>query len=83
MNGGLFLTVRGIVQGVGFRPFVHRLASENNLGGWVRNTSGGVEILLEGLPTDLDCFVKTLKNAPPPMAVIEDIHIRPLTPKGK
>ncbi len=35
MNGGLFLTVRGIVQGVGFRPFVHRLASENNLGGWV------------------------------------------------
>lgn len=49
MNGGLFLTVRGIVQGVGFRPFVHRLASENNLGGWVRNTSGGVEILLEGL----------------------------------
>lgn len=83
MNSGLCLTVYGIVQGVGFRPFVHRLAMENHLSGWVRNTSGGVEILLEGPPSALDRFMDTLKTAPPPMAVIEDIHIRPFSPEGQ
>ena len=42
------VTVRGVVQGVGFRPFVYRLANHHNLKGWVRNTSGSVEIEVEG-----------------------------------
>jgi len=42
------ICVRGVVQGVGFRPFVYRLAHEQNLTGWVRNTSGSVEIEAEG-----------------------------------
>ena len=41
---GLRVRVRGIVQGVGFRPFVYALAVHHHLNGWVRNTSGGVEI---------------------------------------
>ncbi len=42
------IKVCGVVQGVGFRPFVYRLAHEHNLKGWVRNTSGSVEIEVEG-----------------------------------
>ena len=48
------ILVSGIVQGVGFRPFVWRLAQQLNLSGWVRNDAQGVEILAQGRTTDID-----------------------------
>jgi acylphosphatase len=48
------VTVTGVVQGVGFRPFVDRLARRHALAGWVRNTAGSVEIEVEGAPLDLE-----------------------------
>jgi acylphosphatase len=55
------IRVRGIVQGVGFRPFVYRLAQSNILAGWVLNGDQGVEIFLEGAAQGLDNFVRDLK----------------------
>jgi hydrogenase maturation protein HypF len=67
--------VRGVVQGVGFRPFVYRLAQEHNLKGWVRNTSGSVEIEVEGDEETVDSFVRDLKTEAPPMARIENVEV--------
>lgn len=69
------VTVRGIVQGVGFRPYLHRLAAAHGLCGWVRNTAFGVELELEGEPTRLDAFLHTLQTAPPPLAVLEQVEV--------
>jgi len=71
------VSVRGVVQGVGFRPFVWRLAERHGLTGWVRNADGVVEIHLEGSPGSLDAFVTELGDAPPPLAVVEDVSWRP------
>jgi hydrogenase maturation protein HypF len=65
------IRVRGVVQGVGFRPFVYRLACEHNLKGWVRNTSGEVEIEAEGAEAALGSFLDELKTQAPPAARIE------------
>ncbi len=69
----LRIDVRGIVQGVGFRPFVYRLAHKYNLSGWVRNTSGNVTIEVEGRREDIDSFLLSLKNEAPPVARVQDI----------
>ena len=61
----------GIVQGVGFRPFIHRLVTEYGLNGWIRNESYGVELELEGSPTPLRRLWLTLKARPPRLAVIK------------
>ena len=67
------ITVTGIVQGVGFRPFVYTLARRHELGGWVRNTAFGVEIVAVG-PTDkLDAFSTALRTQAPPLAMIDGI----------
>jgi len=68
------IQVTGVVQGVGFRPFVYLLARKYNLGGWVRNTSGHVEIEVEGDDRAIACFLQDLKNNAPPMAKIEQIR---------
>lgn len=73
----LKIKVTGIVQGVGFRPFVYRLASELGLKGWVRNTSEGVEIEIEGEQGALDEFLRHLRSEPPSMAHIEHIEVSP------
>lgn len=79
----LHLTISGIVQGVGFRPFLHRLANRLELGGWVRNTAGGVELELEGGGDALEAFQKALRDSPPPLAVIEEIRCEALEkPRG-
>ena len=65
------LHVSGIVQGVGFRPFVHRLADRHGLGGWVRNTSGDVEIALEGDSGAIDAFIAELQVRAPRLARID------------
>ena len=68
--------ISGIVQGVGFRPFVYKLALDNNLKGTVLNNERGVQIRLEGLKKDVDAFLEALKT-PPPIALIETIDIIP------
>lgn len=69
----IFVTVEGIVQGVGFRPFVYNLAEKLCLKGWVNNNSEGVYIDLEGEDSALKNFLNKLKNNPPPLARIEKI----------
>jgi len=74
--------VRGVVQGVGFRPFVHRLASEYGLPGWVLNSTEGVVIEIEGDPTTLSRFRADLVRRKPPLAVIERVEASLLPPIG-
>jgi hydrogenase maturation protein HypF len=76
------IRVRGIVQGVGFRPFVFRLAQANTLAGWVFNDEDGVEIHLEGPNQSLDAFVESLTTEAPPAARIATIQIQSATPSG-
>ncbi|HEV2670503.1 MAG TPA: carbamoyltransferase HypF [Gemmatimonadales bacterium] len=68
------LSVRGVVQGVGFRPFVHRLALRLGLTGWVRNASGDVQIHVEGAAGDIAAFVHGLQAEAPPIAHLEEIR---------
>ena len=68
------ISVCGVVQGVGFRPFIYRLAHEHNLKGWVRNTSGNVEIEVEGDDETFDNFLADLEAKAPPMAHIERVE---------
>ena len=76
------ISVRGVVQGVGFRPFVYRLAAAHHLSGWVRNTSGKVEIEVEGGKIAIRDFLEELPKQAPPMSRIEDIQIKYLSPAG-
>jgi len=69
------MRVRGIVQGVGFRPYVFRLATALRLAGWVRNGVEGVEIHLEGSPAGLEEFKSRLETEAPPAASITAIDI--------
>ena len=71
---GLKVWVRGIVQGVGFRPFVYGLAMKYNLKGWVCNTSSGVEIEVAGSQEALQAFYSELKSEYPPLARIDEIN---------
>ncbi|MCL5102896.1 MAG: carbamoyltransferase HypF [Armatimonadetes bacterium] len=70
---GRKIRVTGVVQGVGFRPFVYRLAGRHGLAGWVRNTSGSVEIEVEGPTTALDAFVLGLQADAPELARIDSV----------
>jgi hydrogenase maturation protein HypF len=76
------IAVRGVVQGVGFRPFVYRLAHEHNLKGWVRNTSGSVDIEVEGNKESLEKFLDALHSQAPPMARLETVEVAFASPKG-
>ncbi|HYW43338.1 MAG TPA: acylphosphatase, partial [Bryobacteraceae bacterium] len=76
------IRVRGVVQGVGFRPFVFRLASANTLTGWVLNAEEGVEIHLEGAEPALEAFLRDLETKPPPAARITAIDVLPAAPSG-
>jgi hydrogenase maturation protein HypF len=76
------IRVRGVVQGVGFRPFVFRLAQANTLSGYVLNDEDGVEIHLEGPNQSLEAFVQSLKSEAPPAARIATIDIQSAQPSG-
>jgi hydrogenase maturation protein HypF len=76
------IRVRGVVQGVGFRPFVYRLARENTLAGWIINGEEGVEIFLEGDQERLQAFMHDLKTQPPPSSSITAIELQPAEPSG-
>ena len=70
----LCLKIRGIVQGVGFRPFVHKLVRSSGLSGYIKNTSSGVELELEGERPALERFVTLLPEQAPVLAVIESME---------
>ncbi len=76
------LRVQGIVQGVGFRPFVYQLARSLDLAGQVSNTSSGVSIWLEGSPERIKNFVRRLKAERPPLAQITHVDIESIPPTG-
>ena len=69
-----WIHIRGIVQGVGFRPFIHKLVREYGLTGTIKNTSSGVELELEGERETLSRFVGALPTRAPKLAVIEQIE---------
>ena len=76
------ISVRGVVQGVGFRPFVYRLAARHNLRGWVCNTSEDVKIEVEGEAKDVERFISGLREQAPPQSHIEDIKITAGAPEN-
>jgi len=69
------VTVHGVVQGVGFRPFVYQLATRFGLTGTVRNTSQSVEIEVEGLASSIEAFLDALVVQVPPLAHIDDVEV--------
>ncbi len=78
------LLVEGVVQGVGFRPFVYRIATANRLGGSVRNRGGGgVEILIEGTPGAIDAFLLELERDLPPLARVTSVDTSEREPIGE
>ncbi|MBN2200763.1 carbamoyltransferase HypF [bacterium] len=76
------ILVTGLVQGVGFRPFVYRRAVSLNLTGFVRNTPEGVEIEAEGAPDSVRTLIESLKTGPPPQAEVRSVEFRPLNASG-
>jgi hydrogenase maturation protein HypF len=82
MTEARLIRVRGVVQGVGFRPYVYRLARSLSLTGWVMNQQEGVEICLEGSEEAFKTFVHRLESEPPPHASISAIDVRPTGPRG-
>jgi hydrogenase maturation protein HypF len=75
--------VHGIVQGVGFRPFVYRLATGLALAGTVRNDGAGVTIDVEGPAAALESFVARLRADAPPLACIDAVEVETLAPDGR
>jgi hydrogenase maturation protein HypF len=71
---GLHVHITGIVQGVGFRPFVYNLATRLDLKGWVKNTSAGVEIEVDGDQDTLDLFVRQLRDEAPTLSRIDEFY---------
>ncbi|HEX5568419.1 MAG TPA: carbamoyltransferase HypF [Streptomyces sp.] len=74
--------VGGVVQGVGFRPFVHTLAAELGLAGYVANDAGGVVAEIEGDPEAVEAFCRRLTGQPPPLAVVSSMSFETVPPLG-
>ncbi len=72
----LRIEVSGVVQGVGFRPFLFNLSEKYNIKGIVRNTKKGVEIVVTGSKRAVSSYLEELKNSPPPLAIINQIEIQ-------
>ncbi|UXM85053.1 carbamoyltransferase HypF [Methanococcus aeolicus] len=69
------IIIEGIVQGVGFRPFVYRIAKKHNLNGFVINKGGCVEVMIQGAPKNITQFIQHLKNEKPELSKIDKIEI--------
>ncbi len=69
------IVLRGAVQGVGFRPFVYRLAHELRLDGWVSNTAAGVFVEAEGIHAQLAEFARRIEQDKPPLAVLQSMEV--------
>jgi hydrogenase maturation protein HypF len=79
---GARIHITGIVQGVGFRPFVYSLATRLELKGWVNNTSAGVDIHVEGDEEVVQAFIEKLSSEKPALAVIDQITVREVAPEN-
>lgn len=79
----LSIHIKGIVQGVGFRPFVYNLARRLELRGWVLNNSQGVELEIEGGDESVTAFLGELKNSAPPLAVIDEVIVAQCALQGE
>ncbi len=69
------IEVKGIVQGVGFRPFIYRLARKYELGGFVSNNNDGVEIEIEGTDLKIDEFIRAISSEAPPLSKIDELQV--------
>src|SRR6201987_393355 len=78
----LRITLRGAVQGVGFRPFVYRVATEMSLTGWVLNSSAGLVVEVEGSYEELQCFEQRIRSERPKASVVTVHESEWLTPQG-
>ena len=74
MSARLKIIVRGAVQGVGFRPFIYRLATSAELKGWVNNSAQGVFIEVEGPAAALETFLLRLEADKPPRSSIQSLE---------
>jgi len=81
VNARKRLEISGTVQGVGFRPFLYRLAESWRLGGWVLNTGAGVVVEIEGADEDLSGFLQGLAS-PPPLARVDELKIQEIAPQN-
>ena len=77
------LRVSGVVQGVGFRPFVYRLANKHKLSGHVLNTSSNVELEIEGTPEALEAFLHDLTTETPALADLRELITEDTLPLGE
>lgn len=77
------IQVTGVVQGVGFRPFVFHLAAKHNLAGYVLNSSAGVTIEVEGETARVDQFIRGLRDEAPPLARIEELRVAVMEAAGE
>lgn len=78
----LRISITGVVQGVGFRPFVYNLARRLGVRGWVLNHSGGVDIEAEAAPETLTAFLAALRAEAPPLARIASLEATPIPSNG-
>lgn len=78
----LQIHVQGVVQGVGFRPFVHRLALRHGLGGWIRNEAGEVRIQVQGPREGVEGFLLGLQSEAPPLARIDSLETQAVDPEA-
>ena len=76
----LGIRIKGIVQGVGFRPFIYNLAKSHSLSGYVLNHTEGVDVEIEGEEEKVEDFLREIKEKSPPLAVIEEIECKKLPP---
>ncbi len=70
------VTITGVVQGVGFRPFIYRTAKKNNIRGYIKNSGNSVELLLDGEEAEITNFLNIIKNNSPPLSRITNIDIK-------
>src|SRR5262245_51504907 len=76
------IAVRGMVQGVGFRPFIYRLASELRLSGWVENSPQGVFMEVEGPRRSLNEFLRRVESEKPRLSIIRGLECLSVEPTG-
>jgi hydrogenase maturation protein HypF len=76
------VSIRGVIQGVGFRPFVYRAAARHRVAGWVLNGFAGVEVHAEAAPADLAAFLDELRCEPPPAALVSHFTVSEVPLEG-
>jgi len=76
------LLITGVVQGVGFRPFVYRLARQHGIAGWVLNGEDGVHVVAEASDEAIARFVDAVRDGPPPAAHVASFDVAPVAVAG-